>query len=144
MIYIVFFLVEMFDETEKLIALNQFVIFSVGSGGFGGKKVSEHQRPALPPPQRQADQISRETTTIDQAALYRLTGDENPLHIDPSFASTAGILLDYYVFIYENIKFFSKVFRVQFYMVYVHLVMLLDMFYIHMLMIIQHYLKLLK
>ncbi len=92
MIYIVFFLVEMFDETEKLIALNQFVIFSVGSGGFGGKKVSEQQRPALPPPQRQADQISRETTTIDQAALYRLTGDENPLHIDPSFASTAGII----------------------------------------------------
>jgi 3-hydroxyacyl-CoA dehydrogenase/3a,7a,12a-trihydroxy-5b-cholest-24-enoyl-CoA hydratase len=87
---VVIYDVEMFDETEKLIALNQFVIFSVGSGGFGGKKVSEQQRPALPPPQRQADQISRETTTIDQAALYRLTGDENPLHIDPSFASTAG------------------------------------------------------
>lgn len=86
-----FILVEMFDETEKLIALNQFVIFSVGSGGFGGKKTSEQQRQAIPPPKRKPDQICRETTTIDQAALYRLTGDENPLHIDPSFASTAGI-----------------------------------------------------
>ena len=99
----------MFDETEKLIALNQFVIFSVGSGGFGGKKVSEKQRQTVPPPQRSADQICRETTTIDQAALYRLTGDENPLHIDPSFASTAGIVytLDLIQYIYQNF-FYSK------------------------------------
>jgi len=62
----------------------------VGSGGFGGKKVSENQRKSIPPPQRKPDQISRETTNIDQAALYRLTGDSNPLHIDPAFASTAG------------------------------------------------------
>ncbi len=82
----------MFDETKKLLALNQFVIFSVGSGGFGGKKVSEQQRQALPPPKRTADQVCRETTTIDQAAFYRLTGDDNPLHIDPSFASAAGII----------------------------------------------------
>ena len=80
----------MFDETNKLIALNQFVIFSVGSGGFGGKKKSEHQRESLPAPKRKPDQICRETTNIDQAALYRLTGDSNPLHIDPAFASTAG------------------------------------------------------
>ena len=80
----------MFDEKETLIALNQFAIFSVGSGGFGGKKVSENQRPTLSPPQRKADQVYSDKTTIDQAALYRLTGDENPLHIDPSFASTAG------------------------------------------------------
>lgn len=82
----------MFDETEKLIALNQFVIFSVGSGGFGGKKTSEQQRPTLPAPKRKPDHICRETTTIDQAALYRLCGDSNPLHIDPEFASTAGII----------------------------------------------------
>jgi hypothetical protein len=133
----------MFDETEKLIALNQFVIFSVGSGGFGGKKDSENQRKTLSPPKRKADQICRETTNIDQAALYRLTGDENPLHIDPSFASTAGIV-NIIIYLYENNSFVSKVFHAQFYMVYVHLVMLLDMFYIHMLMMIQHYLKPLK
>ncbi|CAF1012491.1 unnamed protein product [Rotaria sordida] len=82
--------VEIFNENEKLIALNQFVIFSVGSGGFGGKKTSENQRKYLPAPQRKSDQICRETTNIDQAALYRLNGDRNPLHIDPSFASAAG------------------------------------------------------
>lgn len=80
----------MYDEKETLIALNQFAIFSVGSGGFGGKKASENQRPTLSAPKRKADQVCSEKTNIDQAALYRLTGDENPLHIDPSFASTAG------------------------------------------------------
>lgn len=81
---------EIFDEKEKLIALNQFVIFSVGSGGFGGKKTSEHQRPSLPAPKRKADKVICESTNIDQAALYRLSGDANPLHIDPSFAGAAG------------------------------------------------------
>lgn len=135
----------MFDEKEKLIALNQFVIFSVGSGGFGGKKTSEHQRKSLPPPQRKADQICRETTNIDQAALYRLSGDSNPLHIDPAFASTAGITIAIYLnnSIYI-LPFLFKVFLVQFCMAYAHLVMLLDMSYMCMLMIIQHYLKLLK
>lgn len=90
LVLLLFTLVEMFDDTDKLVALNQFVIFSVGSGGFGGKKTSEQQRPVLPAPQRKPDQICRETTNIDQAALYRLTGDANPLHIDPSFASAAG------------------------------------------------------
>jgi hypothetical protein len=132
----------MFDETEKLIALNQFVIFSVGSGGFGGKKVSENQRKSLPAPERKADQICRETTSLDQAALYRLTGDENPLHIDPSFASTAGTIHLYKE--KEINKSFFKVFLGPFYMVCVRLVMPLDMFYIHLLMMMPHYSKLLK
>ncbi|CAF0908013.1 unnamed protein product [Adineta ricciae] len=87
---VVIYDVEMFDENDTLIALNQFVIFSVGSGGFGGKKVSEHQRPTVAAPKRKPDHVCSDKTTIDQAALYRLTGDENPLHIDPAFASTAG------------------------------------------------------
>ncbi|CAF5106013.1 unnamed protein product, partial [Rotaria sp. Silwood1] len=56
----------------------------------GGKKNSENQRKSLPAPQRKPDQVCRETTNIDQAALYRLNGDSNPLHIDPSFALAAG------------------------------------------------------
>jgi 3-hydroxyacyl-CoA dehydrogenase/3a,7a,12a-trihydroxy-5b-cholest-24-enoyl-CoA hydratase len=32
----------------------------------------------------------QERTTVDQAALYRLNGDFNPLHIDPSFSAILG------------------------------------------------------
>ena len=31
-----------------------------------------------------------EQTTLEQAAIYRLSGDYNPLHIDPSFSSMGG------------------------------------------------------
>ena len=126
----------MFDERERLISVNQFVIFSVGSGGFGGKKTSEHQRPALAAPQRQADQVCRETTNIDQAALYRMTGDVNPLHIDPAFASTAGNYTDSHR--QSNEVSFSKVFHVLFCMVYAPSDMLLDMFFTRMRTMIRH------
>ncbi|MED6286723.1 hypothetical protein CHARACLAT_009090, partial [Characodon lateralis] len=44
----------------------------------------------LPPPKRAPDAVVIESTTRDQAALYRLSGDWNPLHIDPSFAAMGG------------------------------------------------------
>ena len=42
------------------------------------------------PPKRQPDAIVEEKTTTEQAAVYRLSGDYNPLHIDPSFAKMGG------------------------------------------------------
>ena len=42
------------------------------------------------PPNRKPDAVMEEKTTLEQAALYRLSGDYNPLHIDPSFASMGG------------------------------------------------------
>jgi acyl dehydratase len=56
-----------------------------GSGGFGGKPGSSPARPEFP--DREPDVRTAETTRPDQALLYRLSGDRNPLHSDPWFAT---------------------------------------------------------
>ncbi|XP_053182029.1 peroxisomal multifunctional enzyme type 2 [Scomber japonicus] len=75
---------------DELISYNQFSVFVVGAGGFGGKRTSEKAKAPLPPPKRAPDAVVIDSTTRDQAALYRLSGDWNPLHIDPSFAAMGG------------------------------------------------------
>ncbi|XP_077572261.1 peroxisomal multifunctional enzyme type 2 [Stigmatopora nigra] len=75
---------------DELLCFNQFSVFVVGAGGFGGKRTSEKAKPLVPPPQRAPDAVLVDSTTNDQAALYRLSGDWNPLHIDPSFAAMGG------------------------------------------------------
>ncbi|KAL6043134.1 hypothetical protein STEG23_019315, partial [Scotinomys teguina] len=75
---------------KELICYNQFSFFVVGSGGFGGKRTSEKLKAAVAVPKRPPDAVLRDTTSLNQAALYRLSGDWNPLHIDPNFASIAG------------------------------------------------------
>ena len=73
-------------------ALNQFVTFAVGSGNFGGPRDSSkmfkvHTKKLN---DRKPDITVEEKTGVDQAALYRLNGDFNPLHIDPSFSQILG------------------------------------------------------
>jgi len=66
-------------------------VFEVGSGKFGGNRMSK--KPlirSIPPPRREPDRIMEFATTQDQAALYRLSGDRNPLHIDPVIAQRGG------------------------------------------------------
>ena len=75
---------------KELICYNQFSVFVVGSGGFGGKRTSEKLKAAVAVPNRPPDAVLRDATSLNQAALYRLSGDWNPLHIDPDFASVAG------------------------------------------------------
>jgi acyl dehydratase len=59
-----------------------------GDGGFGG---TAKPRPPLPaPPDRAPDHICDLPTLPQQALLYRLTGDMNPLHGDPVIARNAG------------------------------------------------------
>ncbi|XP_070759805.1 peroxisomal multifunctional enzyme type 2 isoform X2 [Enoplosus armatus] len=75
---------------DELLCYNQFSLFVVGAGGFGGRRTSEKAKASLPPPKRAPDAVVIDATTRDQAALYRLSGDWNPLHIDPSFAAMGG------------------------------------------------------
>lgn len=75
---------------KELICYNQFSVFVVGSGGFGGKRTSDKIKEAVAVPNRHPDAVVRDTTSLNQAALYRLSGDWNPLHIDPNFASLGG------------------------------------------------------
>jgi len=82
--------VESRDETGDVVLLNQLSIFVVGAGGFGGARSSEHLINVSTIPPRQADVSTEYQTSVDQAALYRMTGDLNPLHISPDFAAMGG------------------------------------------------------
>ncbi|MBO0840114.1 MAG: MaoC family dehydratase N-terminal domain-containing protein [Sciscionella sp.] len=62
-------------------------VFLRGEGGFGGDRGLST---ASPIPDRPADVTLRFATAVNQALLYRLTGDRNPLHSDPAFAARAG------------------------------------------------------
>jgi acyl dehydratase len=62
--------------------------FARGDGGFGGP--SEGQPEPHPVPDRAPDKVVDICTRPDQALVYRLCGDRNPLHSDPGFAKKAG------------------------------------------------------
>ncbi|XP_064538687.1 peroxisomal multifunctional enzyme type 2 [Drosophila montana] len=82
---------ESFDENGRLLVKNQSAIFVVGAGKFGGKKVPiAGVVPLAAAPSRAPDSSIQYKTSEDQAALYRLSGDLNPLHIDPNFARLSG------------------------------------------------------
>uniref|UniRef100_A0A915DSW3 Hydroxysteroid 17-beta dehydrogenase 4 n=1 Tax=Ditylenchus dipsaci TaxID=166011 RepID=A0A915DSW3_9BILA len=79
------------NKSGKKLAVQEFALFQVGSGNFGGHKNSQFERKAPSVPARPADKIAEECVALDQATLYRLGGgDLNPLHIDPEFAKMAG------------------------------------------------------
>ena len=62
-------------------------LFISGEGGWGGDRGPSN---AWELPDRDADQVVSYPTRTDQALLYRLNGDRNPLHSDPTFAAGAG------------------------------------------------------
>lgn len=82
-----------YDEAGELLFENQSTMFIRGAGGFGGKKSSSDRGAATAPnkpPNRKPDAVMSEKTSSKQAALYRLNGDYNPLHIDPAFSAIGG------------------------------------------------------
>ena len=62
--------------------------FARGDGGFGGPSEGQPEPHAMP--KRTADKTVEISTQPDQALVYRLCGDRNPLHSDPEFAKRAG------------------------------------------------------
>jgi acyl dehydratase len=62
--------------------------FARGDGGFGGPAGSGPQPHSIP--ERRPDASTNLPTRKDQALLYRLNGDRNPLHSDPDLAMRVG------------------------------------------------------
>ncbi|KIW91758.1 peroxisomal hydratase-dehydrogenase-epimerase [Cladophialophora bantiana CBS 173.52] len=80
-------------KTGEDVFYNESTVFVRGSGGFGGPKKGANRGNATivyQPPKRAPDAVVEEKTSEDQAALYRLNGDRNPLHIDPEFSKIGG------------------------------------------------------
>lgn len=64
------------------------VIFARGDGGFGGPAGAPEPLPAVP--DRAPDHVVALKTLPQAALIYRLSGDDNPLHSDPDVAAAAG------------------------------------------------------
>jgi acyl dehydratase len=62
-------------------------LFIRGEGGWGGERGPSSRFSA---PEREPDHEVTYPTRTDQALIYRLSGDRNPLHSDPKFAAMAG------------------------------------------------------
>jgi acyl dehydratase len=78
---------ESVDEKGKVLFRATSSIFVRGEGGFGGDRGTST---AVVLPDRAPDAATTYTVTPQQALLYRLCGDRNPLHADPAFAEAAG------------------------------------------------------
>lgn len=71
----------------EVLFINRSSLFIRGEGGWGGDPGPKASNQA---PAREPDHIVRSVTLPQQALLYRLSGDKNPLHADPAFAALGG------------------------------------------------------
>ena len=76
------------DEGGAPLATLTATVFLRGDGGFGGPSGPVH--PPNPVPDGPPDWTMDLPTRPEQALLYRLNGDDNPLHADPAVAARAG------------------------------------------------------
>jgi acyl dehydratase len=75
------------DSSGALLAEVRTGLFIRGAGGFGGTR---GETGPWQQPDRSPDHVVEYRTRPDQALLYRLSGDRNPLHSDPAYAAKAG------------------------------------------------------
>lgn len=74
------------EDGEPLFT-TRMALFMRGEGGFGGEPGPPAANQA---PDREPDAVFESETLPQQALLYRLNGDKNPLHCDPEFAAMGG------------------------------------------------------
>src|SRR5207244_4072866 len=73
--------------TGERLVTSRSSAFMRGEGGFGGERGSDQPWSR---PDREPDHRVVQPTRPEQALIYRLSGDRNPLHADPKFAARGG------------------------------------------------------
>ena len=74
--------------TGQTLATATHTTFARGNGGFGGDRGPKTA--TIIPQDRSPDEVCDLAIPVNAALLYRLSGDYNPLHIDPDVAAKAG------------------------------------------------------
>lgn len=80
--------IETTDEHGTPLFYNEVTGFYPGVPGAGLAKVASEELNV--PPAREPDIVLSDKTEVNQALLYRLCGDWNPMHVDPDYAAKAG------------------------------------------------------
>lgn len=78
------------DSAGRLVAETTSSIIFRGEGGFGGEPLPKEASPVTKPKDVAPTFRVEEATLLEQALVYRLSGDFNPLHADPDFAAAVG------------------------------------------------------
>jgi acyl dehydratase len=76
------------QRTGELLLRNVASMYLKGLGGFG--KAADQPYERLATPDREPDRTGVVTLIPQQAFIYRLSGDRNPLHVDPEVSARAG------------------------------------------------------
>jgi acyl dehydratase len=76
------------QRTGELLLRNVASMYLKGLGGFG--KAADQPYERLATPDREPDRTGAVTLIPQQAFIYRLSGDRNPMHVDPEVAARAG------------------------------------------------------
>ncbi len=77
-----------YDEDGDLFIKSEMTAFIRGAGGWGGARGPSAA--VNVPPSREPDVVVEDAIPENQALLYRLSGDWNPLHADPGMAKAFG------------------------------------------------------
>ncbi|KAI8827226.1 HotDog domain-containing protein [Fimicolochytrium jonesii] len=78
------------DASGKALAKMVSSAFVIGAGGFNGPRKPKPEN-IVDVPSRQPDSVEEIKTTPNQALIYRLSGDYNPLHADPRIGKKLGM-----------------------------------------------------